>query len=333
MRNFWIVRAGRGGVYAETCWETGIIAIGFTRTGDVSHLSSPAEILAVMKGESPNVKERNLMVRASQLFRFVDGIQDGDVILTPIRDTREIMIGVCAGPYRYQPGREDNNPHIRPVDWKKRIPRDKLSQRAKNSAGGALTLFSMNEHRREIEVLGFGQAQADAETEPDFQEDLEAQFYEEVQGKAEELIADKLAQLDPFDFEELVAALLRSMGYFARRTEEGPDRGVDVIAQSDPLGFESPRIKVQVKQRNQRTSARELREFIATLRQPDKGLYVSTGGFTREALYEADRAPLGVSLTTLTGDEFTEFLLEHYERLEPQAQALIPLRKVFVPVE
>ena len=332
MRNIWIVRAGRGGVYAEAYWEAGIIGIGFTRTGDVSKLKTPDEILAKLTAENPNVKKRRLIVQASQLFRFVHEVNEGDLVLTPIRDTREILIGVCRGSYRYIPGREDNNPHTRSVDWVMRIPRDRLSKRAKNSAGSTLTLFSMNDHRAEIEGMASGQESKNSDSESGSQVDAEG-LYEEVQGKAEELLSDKIAHMDPFDFEELVAALLRSMGYFARRTEEGSDRGVDVIAQSDPLGFESPRIKVQVKQRNQRATSREVREFLATLRQPDKGLYVSTGGFTRDALYEADRTAHGVSLTILTRDQFTEFLLEHYEKLEPEAQALIPLKKVFVPID
>ena len=289
--------------------------------------------MSVLEGEHPNTKKRRLIVWAGQMFRFLNEIQNGDLILTPIRDTREIMIGKCTGPYRYVPGREDNNPHTRPVDWLKRISRDVLSNRAKNSAGSTLTLFSMNDHRDEFERIAFGHPAMNGSLETPTQVESEVQLYEEVQGKAEELISDKIAQMDPFDFEELVAALLRSMGYFARRTEEGPDRGVDVVAQSDPLGLESPRIKVQVKQRNQRANPSELREFIATLRHPDNGLFVSTGGFTREALYEAERTPQGISLTTPTGDEFTELLLENYEQLEPQAQALIPLKKVFVPID
>ncbi len=332
MQNIWIIRAGHGGKHADVFREAGIIGIGFSRTGDASRLMTPGEILAKLKVEHPNVKERRLINRAGQLYRFVHEVKDGDLVLTPIRDTREIMIGICSGSYRFEPGREDDNPHTRSVDWLKRISRDTLSKRAKNSAGSTLTLFSMNEHSAEIQGLAFGREPEPGDSDSASQEETEG-LYEEVQGKAEELISDMIAHMDPFDFEELVAALLRSMGYFARRTEDGPDRGVDVIAQSDPLGFESPRIKVQVKQRNQRATAKELREFLATLRQPDIGLYVSTGGFTRDALYEADRAPLGVSLTILTRDAFTDFLLEHYERLEPQAQALIPLKKVYVPID
>lgn len=49
--------------------------------------------------------------------------------------------------------------------------------------------------------------------------------------------------------EQLVAAILRAMGYKARVTPKGPDRGVDVIASPDGLGLEEPRIKAEVKHR------------------------------------------------------------------------------------
>ncbi len=332
MRNIWVVRAGKGGAFADEFEKTGIAAIGFSSRKDVSSLRSRDAFLSELTREHPNMKKGRLVVWASQLYRFVHEVQEGDLILTPVTDTREIMIGTCAGPCQYDPNRQGVLPHTRSVTWTDRIPRDKLSGRAKNSAGSALTLFSMDEHRAEIEAIAAGQelgevASAGSDEGPGLQ------LYEDVRGQADELISDKIAHMDPFDFEELVAALLRSMGYFARRTEEGPDRGVDVIAQSDALGLESPRIKVQVKQRSQRASAGDLRNFIATLRQPDRGLFVSTGGFTREALYEAERTPSGRSVTTLNRDEFIELLTQHYQRLEPEAQAMIPLKKIFIPVD
>ena len=86
----------------------------------------------------------------------------------------------------------------------------------------------MNEHRTEIEAITSGQ-EPEGTFSSGSDEGPGLQLYEEVRGQAEELISDKIAHMDPFDFEEPVAALLRSMGYFARRTEEGADRGVDVI--------------------------------------------------------------------------------------------------------
>lgn len=332
LRNIWVVRAGKRGAFADEFEKAGIAAIGFSARKNISSLRSRDAFLSDLTREHPNMRKGRLINWASQLYRFVHEVKEGDLILTPVTDTREIMMGTCAGPCRYDPNREGVHPHTRSVTWTDRISRDELSGRAKNSAGSTLTLFSMNEHREEIEAIASGQELGEGAAGAS-EEASGLQLYDDVRGQADELISDKIAHMDPFDFEELVAALLRSMGYFARRTEGGADRGVDVIAQSDALGLEKPRIKVQVKQRTQRASAGDLRNFIATLRQPDRGLFVSTGGFTREALYEAERTPSGRSVTTLNRDEFIELLTEHYERLEPEAQAMIPLKRIFIPVD
>ena len=331
MRDIWVVRAGGGGVHADEFEEAGIAAIGFSDKS-VSNLKSRDAFLSELARDNPTMKKGRLINWASQLFRFVHEVKEGDLILTPIADTREILVGVCTGQYRYDPSIEEDLPHTRSVNWMKRISRDELTGPAKNSSSATLTLFSMNEHRGEIEAIASGRERPEPLATVS-EDGAGFQLYEDVRGKAEEQIADKIAHMDPFDFEELVAALLRSMGYFARRTEKGSDRGVDVIATSDSLGLDSPRIKVQVKQRSQRASVGDLRNFIATLRPPDKGLFVSTGGFTREALYEAERTAQGTSVTTLKADEFIELLTEHYERLEPEARAMIPLKRVFIPID
>ncbi len=278
------------------------------------------------------MKRGRLVNWASQLYKFANDVREGDLVLTPIAETREIMIGTCAGGYEFRS--DELLPHLRRVEWSKRVSRDALSERAKRSAGSSLTLFSLNEHGAEIEALAA--AERGGELPPQSEEDDESstlELYEEVRGQSEELISDRIARMDPFEFEELVAALLRAMGYHADRTPSGPDRGVDVIAQSDALGLDAPRIKVQVKQRNNRASAAEVRGLVATLRQPERGLFVSTGGFSREALYEAERAPQGIAVRTLNRDEFIGLLTTFYEALEPEARATIPLKKVFIPVD
>lgn len=79
--------------------------------------------------------------------------------------------------------------------------------------------------------------------------DVTVPFYEETKSKAEELIADQISLIDPYQFQEVVPGLLEAMGYRTRVSERGMDHGVDVIAHPDALGFETPRIKVQVKHR------------------------------------------------------------------------------------
>ena len=71
--------------------------------------------------------------------------------------------------------------------------------------------------------------------------------------QAEESVEDFIVKalknnLSAKQFEQFMAALLRSMGYFARVTPYGGDGGIDIIAHKDELGFQPPVIKVQCKQ-------------------------------------------------------------------------------------
>jgi restriction system protein len=132
--------------------------------------------------------------------------------------------------------------------------------------------------------------------------------------------------------EHLAAALLRAMGYRTRVTPKGPDRGVDVFASPDGLGFEEPRIKVEVKHRpNTAMGSEDIRSFLGALRPGDRGLYVSTGGFTKEAKYEAERA--NVPITLLDLDALAEAIVSHYEKFDLDGRALISLVKVYWPAE
>ena len=70
---------------------------------------------------------------------------------------------------------------------------------------------------------------------------------------------------------------------------------------------------------------------LGTLREGDSGLYVSTGGYTTDATREAERSREPVTL--LDRDDFIRLLLEHYEALEAEYKAQVPLRKVWVPAE
>jgi restriction system protein len=91
--------------------------------------------------------------------------------------------------------------------------------------------------------------------------------------------------MPPYDVQNLVAALLKAMGYHVLWVAPpGPDRGIDLIAHNDPLGTSSPRIKVQVKRQADTKISRDgISSFVGTLGTHDLGIYVSAGGFTPEA--------------------------------------------------
>jgi restriction system protein len=211
------------------------------------------------------------------------------------------------------------------------VSRDDLSTAAKGRLGAILTLFKVApETAAELSDLSAGGASpsrlADAEelvtttaTDP----------FAELEGQAIERIKDRILALDWEDMQELVAALLRALGYRTIVSPAGSDRGKDIIASKDGFGFERPRIVVEVKHRKGAMGAQEIRSFLGGRHTDDRGLYVSTGGFTKDALYEAERASTVTHLMTLDG--LAEALVEQYDRLDERGKRLLPLTRVYWP--
>lgn len=151
---------------------------------------------------------------------------------------------------------------------------------------------------------------------------------EEAEESAWSQIEAYLTQMSPYDFQDLVAGLLRGMGYHVDWVSPpGSDGGIDIIAHLDPLGVRGPRIKVQVKRRADRVAVDELRGFIALLGDSDVGLFVSAGGFTREAEREA-RHQERRRIMLLDLKRLFDLWVEHYEKVPEAQRRLLPLRPV-----
>jgi restriction system protein len=152
---------------------------------------------------------------------------------------------------------------------------------------------------------------------------------EEAEDTARESIHAYLAAMPPYDFQNMVAALLRAMDYHvAWVAPPGPDKGVDIVAYNDPLGATGPRIKVQVKRRADKIAVQEVRSFMAVLSTNDVGIFVTTGGFTTEAQAEA-RQQESRRVSLLTMDDLIDLWVEHYERLPESDKQLLPLRPIY----
>ncbi|MGB7102387.1 MAG: restriction endonuclease [Xanthobacteraceae bacterium] len=152
----------------------------------------------------------------------------------------------------------------------------------------------------------------------------------DVQSRAKEFIKDKIVSLDWEEMQQLIAGLLRAMGYKTRISPQGSDRGKDIVASPDGLGLEQPRIVVEVKHRNNESmGSQHIRGFLGGRHKDDRGLYVSTGGFSKDAKYEADRA--SIPLTLIDIDDLVELVIEYYEKLDLATRTLLPLTKIYWP--
>jgi restriction system protein len=153
--------------------------------------------------------------------------------------------------------------------------------------------------------------------------------YEEAIETARTEIEEHINNFDPYEFQRLVAELLRAMGYHVPFVASpGPDGGVDLLAYKDPLGTTAPRIKVQVKHRDSKVAAKDVRELEGLLRKEgDIGLIVSSGGFSSEA--EREIRSSNKHIETMDLQRVITLWQEHYDKLSQAGKALLPLVRVF----
>jgi restriction system protein len=156
-----------------------------------------------------------------------------------------------------------------------------------------------------------------------------ASTVEEAEENAWTQIEQYVQAMNPYDLQKLVAALLRAMSYHVSWiSPPGPDKGIDIVAHNDPLGTSAPRIKVQVKRRADRVNVGDLRSFIAVLGEQDVGIFVSLGGFSRDAEDEA-RTRETRKLTLVDLEKLVDLWVEHYEKIAEADKRLLPLKPVY----
>lgn len=324
----WMIRAGRNAALIEDFEEKGYVAVGWIRTWDLTNIKTKKDLEKVFKEAYPDEKKAKSRMQFGQISRFRFDIHTGDWVTTYNPELRNYPVGEIISDYHYVKDSPGNFNHIYKVKWLGKVSRDLLSVTTKNTVGAIMTLFLLNDSATdEFKRLLSGEKPSPKEDE---NAEVMEHIREDIKGKAFEFIKDNILKLDWEEMQELTAGILRAMGYKTRVAPPGSDRGKDIVASPDGLGLEQPRIKVEVKHRESGPiGAPTLRSFIGGLTQSDRGLYVSTGGFTREARYEAERSSIPVTLIDI--DELADLLIRNYDNIDSETKALIPLVKVYWP--
>ncbi|NLZ53259.1 MAG: restriction endonuclease [Thermoanaerobacteraceae bacterium] len=328
----WFVRAGEKGYMFEEFIQKSVVAIGWIKIGDLSSENTLNELKKIVREKYPEYKDGAVNIAAGQIFRFRNAFQKDDQVVTYNPESRYYHIGRIVSDYEYNETLLDKMKHIRKVEWGGKILRDVLSPSARNTLGSIMTIIKVpSEVKNEINELlkSNGKRKIDDTDEASEEYDFEA-IKEDVIAKAHEFIKDKILTLDWEEMEELIAGILRSMGYKTRITPKGPDMGRDILASPDGLGLEEPRIIAEVKHRTAQIGSSDIRSFTGGLRGRDKGIYVSTGGFTKEAKYEAERSNMPIAI--IDSDGLVELITQYYDDFDAQTKSLIPLKKIYWPL-
>ena len=339
MSSTWMVRAGQGGRFFDDFKERSIVAIGWRAVRDLSKLHTRDEIAKAVRDAYPDFRDQAVTMTAGQLYRFAIEFAERDRVVTYDPRARVYLCGEIAGPYLFWPNEESEEfLNQRAVAWTHEKPRDQLSAVARNSLGAISTIFSIPQ-RVSDELWGHAtiadppQTVNEAGEVPVESTILPAPVLngEDVHTLANEAIKDRIAELSWQDMQELVAGLLRAMGYKTIVSPPGAGRGKDIVASPDGFGFQEPRIVVEVKHRiGERIGSQQIRSFLGGRHPKDKGLYVSTGGFSKDAYYEAERATIQVTLLDFEG--LVEAILDRYPSFDEETRQILPLRRVYWPL-
>jgi len=331
MAKVWMVR-GEGGRLYEDFRERGVAAIGWSQ---LAARAKPGmtrkELTSLYLLDEPQAKPGTAISGASQVWRFINEIAVGDYVLTYSPSNRTYLLGKVTGPAQHRADwAVDSMALVRPVQWQPgEIDRDNLSVPAKNSLGSTLTVFLIPDRvATELVAAAAGKPVKNVPEEDAAAEDVVDPFAD-IETAAVERIKDLVSALDPREMEQLVAGILRAMGYKTQVSPVGADRGKDIIASPDGFGFQDPRIVVEVKHRSGQMGSQAIRSFLGGRHKDDRGLYVSTGGFSKDALYEADRAAVPLTLWTL--DNLIRALIEHYDKTDAETKRLVPLKRMYWP--
>lgn len=169
-----------------------------------------------------------------------------------------------------------------------------------NSARGVWTLAPSQSHITQVDPLEVGKVVRKKErpsektTRPDSPEEPEQgsdEAPDEAQTWRDSLLRVITTQMDPSAFERLAKRLLRELGFVqVEVTGRSGDGGIDgkgIARIHDVLSFH---VVFQCKRYQGSVTAGNIRDFRgAMVGRGDKGLFITTGKFTRDAIREATR--------------------------------------------
>ena len=127
MAQLWIVREIKDREWSSKKYSTIALSyeLMYTYSEDAVALARDC-IKARLREANPDLPEQSIRLIAGQIYRFANEMQEGDFVLTPIRETCTVLMGKIVGAYVFDPQYAANfgpqipksyRAHTRSVQW------------------------------------------------------------------------------------------------------------------------------------------------------------------------------------------------------------------------
>lgn len=334
----WLIRAGRHGEYEQKFIQENRVYVTWDSLDvDLAKLKQRGDLTKAMTERYADTKSKAIQNWVSQVWPFAHEINKGDLVILPLKTQPAIYIGEVTGDYHAES--EGPNPfyHWRPVRWiGEAIPRANFGKDLLFSFGAFMTICRVQRNNAEQRIAAMRAngwkpetiAAATKATAPVTDEAAE-------DTDLEELARDQIAQLIVSRFKghgltRLVEAILKAQGYTTYRSPEGADGGADILAGGGPLGFDPPRLCVEVKSENSPIGRPTVDKLLGAVSKfgADQGLFVSWSGFKSNVQKELAASFFRVRLWSQK--ELLEQLFAHYDHLDEELKAELPLKRIWV---
>lgn len=128
-------------------------------------------------------------------------------------------------------------------------------------------------------------------------------------------LLDSILEQDPSFFEHLVVSLLLKMGYGPDDqagvvTGASHDGGIDGIISEDRLGLGLIYLQAKRYAPKNKVGRRALQEFVGAMEHIKKGIFITTSGFTKEALSYVEKQQQK-SIKLIDGQFLSELLVKY----------------------
>jgi HJR/Mrr/RecB family endonuclease len=126
-------------------------------------------------------------------------------------------------------------------------------------------------------------------------------------------LIDKIQEMDPFQFEFLVAELLRKIGYEnVDVTKRSGDKGIDVVGNLTVGGLTNVKTVIQVKRykTGNNISGKYITQLRGSAEVDQRGLIITTSDFTKDAVEES-KAINKMPVALVNGNKLIELLFKY----------------------
>lgn len=166
--------------------------------------------------------------------------------------------------------------------------------------------------------------QDDSENEMLAEEKIERAYELHVKELEDNLI-ERILQCKPEFFERLVVELLMKMGYGYDRSSgsvvgKSHDGGVDGIINEDKLGLSKIYIQAKRYAIGNNVGSHDTQAFVGAMQKAQKGVFITTSDFTKEAkkyVREIQNGSNATPLRLINGHELAKLMIQYEVGLEP----------------